>query len=66
MGAMVLVDRSTGRAMGVSLWGSPETREATDAAMRPIRDAASEAMQGDAPKVALYEVPVYDLKQAEG
>jgi hypothetical protein len=52
-GGILLIDRQGGQAVGLTLWDSPEEREATDAAMGPVLDGASRAMAGGPPTVAM-------------
>lgn len=57
-GALMLVDKENGRAVGITIWDSVEHREATDAAMAAVRTGAGDAM-GGVPDVKLYDVPIY-------
>ena len=57
-GALMLVDREEGRALGITIWDSAEHREATDVAMAAIRAGAGDVM-GGVPDVKLYDVPIY-------
>ena len=62
-GYVVLGDRSTGKALGVTLWDSAEDREASDAKARTIRPQVEEGTGGTMRSVERYEVLFYDVKQ---
>jgi hypothetical protein len=62
-GAMLFVDRETGKGIGISLWSSEEARARADAEMNEVRAKTLEAMGVDAsaiPSAALYEIAVED------
>jgi heme-degrading monooxygenase HmoA len=59
-GSILLVDRTTGVGLGISLWESEEAMQATESAVSAIRDANAAAMGADAPSVDRYEVAVFE------
>ena len=58
-GYVVLGDRATGKALGVTLWDSEEAREASDAKARTIRPQVEEGTGGTMRSVERYEVLFY-------
>jgi heme-degrading monooxygenase HmoA len=60
-GALLLVDRHSGNGLGISLWDTEENMNATEEAVRGVREEATRAMGGDAPTVDRYEVPIFEL-----
>jgi len=60
-GYVVLGDRSTGRALGVTLWETAEAREASDAKARTIRPQVEQGTGGTMRSVERYEVLFYDV-----
>ncbi len=58
--SLLLVDRTSGHGLGISLWESEEAMQASEAAVSAVRDATTAAMGGDAPTVERYEVAVYE------
>ncbi len=60
-GYMVLGDRETGRALGVTLWESEEGREASDSTARQIRPRVEEQTGGTMRSVERYDVLFYDV-----
>jgi quinol monooxygenase YgiN len=62
VGYIVLGDRETGRAMGVTLWESSETREASDAKARQIRPRVEQETGGTMRAVERYDVLFFDVR----
>jgi antibiotic biosynthesis monooxygenase len=61
-GYLVLGDRATGRALGITLWESEEAREASDATARRIRPRVEQETGGTMRAVERYEVLLVDVK----
>ena len=61
VGYIVLGDRDSGRALGVTLWTSAEEREASDAKARQIRPRVEEGTGGTMRAVERYEVLFFDV-----
>ena len=61
-GAMLLVDRSTGKGLGLSLWATEEARRQAADAVAKAREATIEAMGATVPPVDEYEAVVSDLR----
>jgi quinol monooxygenase YgiN len=61
-GYIVLGDRTTGKALGVTLWASEEAREASDAKARQIRPRLEEGTGGTMRAVERYEVLLFDVQ----
>ena len=59
--AFLLVDRSTGKGMGVTLWESEDARRRGAEAVDEARAATIKAMGGSIPPVDEYEVVASDL-----
>lgn len=60
-GYIVLGNRETGRAIGVTLWESGESRETSDARARQIRPIVERETGGTMEAVEQYEVLFYDV-----
>ena len=60
-GYIVLGDRASGKAVGVTLWTSEESREASDAKARQIRPRVEEGTGGTMRAVERYEVLFVDM-----
>ena len=60
-GSLLLVDRATGKSIGITLWVSEEARQAAAAAVDDARKATIEAMGASVPPVDEYEVALADL-----
>jgi hypothetical protein len=58
-GALLLIDRESGRGMGISLWESEEAMRATEEAMDAFRASLPDSGMG-APTVERYEVAIYE------
>jgi hypothetical protein len=63
-GYIVLGNRETGRALGVTLWESGETRETSDSKARTIRPIVERETGGTMESVEQYEVLFYDVVEA--
>ncbi|MBA3431204.1 MAG: hypothetical protein H0U16_06970 [Actinobacteria bacterium] len=61
-GALLMVDRSSGKGIGMSLWESEEARRAGGEAVAKARESTIQTMGGTVPPVQEYEVVVSDLK----
>jgi quinol monooxygenase YgiN len=62
VGYIVLGDRASGKAMGVTLWASEESREASDAKAHQIRPRVEEGTGGTMRAVERYEVLFIDME----
>ena len=62
VGYIVLGDRETGRALGITLWESEEAREASDAKAREIRPRVEHETGGTMQSVERYEVLFFDVQ----
>ena len=63
--ALLLVDRSTGKGIGMTFWDTEENRSKADAILREARANTLQAMGIDpasVPDPELYEVAVHDTK----
>lgn len=61
-GAILLVDRQTGKAIAITLWETEEALRASDERANALRaDAAQEMGAAQAPNVERYEVAVYEI-----
>jgi Antibiotic biosynthesis monooxygenase len=60
-GYIVLGNPETGRAIGVTLWQSGESRETSDAKARQIRPIVERETGGTMESVEQYEVLFYDV-----
>jgi heme-degrading monooxygenase HmoA len=56
-GAYLLVDRTTGEALTVALWSSPEAAEASAERVKQLRSEAAEASAHSIESVNVYDVP---------
>jgi heme-degrading monooxygenase HmoA len=60
-GAMFLVDRSTGKAIGLTMWDTKEAREESLAAIQEARARAlQEVGSTQNPEIELYDVAVFE------
>jgi Fe-S cluster biogenesis protein NfuA len=62
VGYIVLGDRGTGKALGVTLWESEEARELSDAKARQIRPQVEQESGGTMQSVEQYDVLFYDVR----
>jgi heme-degrading monooxygenase HmoA len=61
-GAILLADRTTGKAVGITLWEDERAMQASEeAANRLRREAAETAGGGEPPTVDRYEVAVWEV-----
>jgi heme-degrading monooxygenase HmoA len=60
-GFRLLVDRSGGRAMGVTFWDSEEHMHATDELAQQVRSGAADASGGTVEGVDFYEVVIDEI-----
>ena len=62
-GAILLVDRGSGKAVGITLWESEEAMRASEEeAMRLRREAADTAGATEPPVVDRYEVALWEVQ----
>jgi hypothetical protein len=60
-GAILLVDRQSGKAMAITLWQDEQALRASDEAANALRaDAASQMGASETPTVERYEVAVFE------
>jgi hypothetical protein len=61
-GALLLIDRESGRGMSVTLWPDEETMRASEERANELRRQAAEQMgaAGAEPRVERYEVAVFE------
>jgi heme-degrading monooxygenase HmoA len=59
--AFLLVDRQTGKGMGITIWESEDARRRGAEAVDEARTATIKAMGGTVPPVEEFEVVVSDL-----
>lgn len=62
VGYIVLGDRETGRAIGVTLWESQEAREASETKARQIRPQLEQDTGGTMRAVERYDVLFFDVR----
>jgi hypothetical protein len=62
VGYIVLGDRETGRAIGVTLWESQEAREASETKARQIRPRLEQDTGGTMRAVERYDVLFFDVR----
>ena len=60
-GAIALVDRETGKTIGITLWESQEAMLASENEAAGLRAGSAEAMGGSAPAVERYEVAIWEV-----
>ena len=61
-GAILLVDRQSGEAVAITLWGDEEAMRATEESANSLRaDAAGPMGAAQAPTVGRYEVAVFEV-----
>ena len=61
-GYIVLGDRETGKALGVTLWESDKAREASDATAGQIRPRVEQETGGTMRAVERYDVLFFDVR----
>ena len=62
VGYIVLGNRETGNAIGVTLWESDEARETSDMKARQIRPRVEEETGGTMRSVETYDVLFFDVR----
>ena len=65
LGYIVLGNRESGRALGVTLWESGAAMESSDLKAREIRPIVERETGGTMESVEQYEVLFYDVRAAE-
>ena len=60
-GTIALVDRESGKTIGITLWESQEAMLASENEAAGLRAGAAEVMGGGAPTVERYEVAVWEV-----
>ena len=61
-GGILLIDRETGKALGITLWPDEEAmRQSEDAANEHRQRVSDEMESGQAPTVERFEVAVFDV-----
>jgi hypothetical protein len=65
VGYVVLGDRETGKALGVTLWQSEADRERSDKKARQIRPRVEQATGGTMQSVERYDVLFFDVRDEE-
>jgi hypothetical protein len=63
VGYVVLGDRESGRALGITLWRSEADRERSDEKARQIRPRVEQATGGTMQSVESYDVLFFDVRQ---
>lgn len=64
-GTLLLVDRQSGKGIGISLWESEEDMRASEEAVAPTRQQTTEALGATGePEVERYEVAVLEMPQS--
>ncbi len=61
-GALLLVDRQSGKGLGISVWDSEDNMQASEDAVRTARDQAAQTMGGSVAAVDHYEVAIYETQ----
>jgi len=62
LGYIVLGDRDSGSALGVTLWETDEARKSSDAKARTIRPRVEQGTGGTMREVRQYEVLFFDVR----
>lgn len=58
---LVLLDRTAGEVIGMSIWDSEDHMLASEDGIRPARQQVAEALRAfSAPEVRIYELAVFD------
>ena len=60
-GAILLVDRENGEAIGITLWENEEALRASEESANALRASVADQMGADAPTVSRYEVAVFEV-----
>ena len=60
---LVLLDRAKGEAIGLSVWGTKENMEASEEAVRAVRQQVADALEaGNPPDVRVYELAIFETR----
>jgi hypothetical protein len=59
-GGILLVDRGSGNALGITLWPDEETLQASEERANELRRQVTEQMSASEPRVDRYEVAVFE------
>jgi hypothetical protein len=59
-GGILLVDRGSGNAMGITLWPDEQTLQASEERANQLRREVTEQMSASEPRVERYEVAVFE------
>jgi hypothetical protein len=61
-GAILLIDRQSGDALAITLWGDEQAMQASEDSANALRAQAADQMGAtDAPTVGRYEVAVFEV-----
>ncbi len=60
-GALLLVDRNSGKGLAATLWESEAAMRASEEAVTGVRQEASQAMGASQPSVDRYEVAILEM-----
>ena len=60
-GAILLVDRDNGDAIGITLWEDEEAMRASEESANALRANVADQMGAAAPTVSRYEVAVFEV-----
>jgi hypothetical protein len=59
-GGILLVDRSSGSAMAITLWPDEQTMQASEERANELRRQVTDQIGGSEPRVERYEVAVFE------
>lgn len=60
---LVLLDRAKGEAIGLSVWDTKENMEASEEAVRAVRQQVADALEaGNPPDVRVYELAIFETR----
>lgn len=61
-GQLLLIERTRGEAIGISLWDTEENMKASEDKVAAARqETADKVGSGATPDVALYELPIFEI-----
>jgi hypothetical protein len=60
-GAILLVNRESGEAIGITLWEDEEAMRASEESANALRASVADQMAAAAPTVSRYEVAVFEV-----
>ena len=60
-GAILLVDRDNGEAIGITLWEDEEAMRASEESANALRASVADQLGAAAPTVSRYEVAVFEV-----